>query len=167
MLKNINALVLDKTERNKQYYSNPENKESIKARARKYYAEHKQNVLDRIKIRYRDNPEIRSKNQERYRKWKQDHVIDARAHGLAYYYRNRQMILKKHQDGLRFIDKYVHIGFNPRRGTCSQCGFQGYTHIHHTEYDEKHPLAHTVELCAPCHSKITAATTKLKKMGMA
>lgn len=47
-----------------------------------------------------------------------------------------------------------------RTGICSLCersvarGEIKRTNLHHKEYDEADPLAHTVELCVGCHSKI-------------
>jgi len=50
--------------------------------------------------------------------------------------------------------KNVSIGFNPRKGVCSKCGFKGKTDIHHIAYHND-LLKDTVELCRSCHSKIT------------
>jgi hypothetical protein len=42
----------------------------------------------------------------------------------------------------------------PRKGICERCGVTNKrTNLHHEEYDDNNPLAHTVELCASCHMK--------------
>jgi len=39
-----------------------------------------------------------------------------------------------------------------RTGQCKRCGrIGGLTHLHHEEYDDENPLAHTMELCPRCH----------------
>jgi hypothetical protein len=41
---------------------------------------------------------------------------------------------------------------NPRKGVCKRCGISGLrTELHHKEYDESDPFAHTIELCMKCH----------------
>jgi hypothetical protein len=71
---------------------------------------------------------------------------------------------------LNFKGKQIYIGINPRKGQCSECGKRigdlyinkwgvvdtiKTTHMHHIEYDETDPLAHTIELCSSCHVKET------------
>lgn len=47
-----------------------------------------------------------------------------------------------------------------RTGICRLCrkhypeDLDGPTVLHHTEYEEDQPLAHTVELCNPCHTSL-------------
>jgi hypothetical protein len=52
-----------------------------------------------------------------------------------------------------------------RKGICSLCGVRvgqfhpvtGHyckqTHMHHLQYDPSNPLAHTIEVCIPCHKQ--------------
>lgn len=41
---------------------------------------------------------------------------------------------------------------NPRKEVCKRCGTTGArTEMHHKEYDESNPFAHTIELCMKCH----------------
>lgn len=54
---------------------------------------------------------------------------------------------------LNFKGKRLLFASRLRTGICSQCNFVGRTDLHHTEYDESNPLAHTVELCRSCHLK--------------
>lgn len=67
--------------------------------------------------------------------------------------------LQKRQEGSRkswvsFKGKTIQLDFEPRKGICSNCGEKDeHTHLHHTNYDEKNPLANTIELCASCHNK--------------
>ena len=56
---------------------------------------------------------------------------------------------------IRFKDKTVYLGFNPRSGRCSNCGMVGKTTMHHTAYNESDPLANTIELCHKCHFRET------------
>jgi len=65
---------------------------------------------------------------------------------------------------IAFKGRRVHLGYNPRTGTCSRCkrsvkeGDIKFTHIHHDLYDPNNPLANTRELCASCHAKHHAGT---------
>lgn len=51
---------------------------------------------------------------------------------------------------------------NPRSNICSKCGkkypdeLTRQTCMHHEQYDESDPLAHTIELCHSCHGKLHA-----------
>jgi hypothetical protein len=60
---------------------------------------------------------------------------------------------------IKFRRKYIYLDKNPRIGRCKKCGNKigqvKRTSMHHTEYDESHPLNHTIELCNSCHGKIT------------
>lgn len=56
---------------------------------------------------------------------------------------------------IMYKGKQIHLGYNPRTGICSKCGKKGYTQIHHEQYDDTDPLAHTQELCQSCHVKRT------------
>ena len=60
-----------------------------------------------------------------------------------------------HTRRISFQGKRLVLPFKPRTGKCSRCGKKGKTHLHHERYDPKKPVAHTVELCASCHSIIT------------
>jgi hypothetical protein len=57
----------------------------------------------------------------------------------------------KYKKYIRFKNKQMLIGFNPRRGICSRCGYVGQTTMHHIEYHENEPLKDTIELCRKCH----------------
>jgi len=54
---------------------------------------------------------------------------------------------------IKFKDKRIFLETNPRIGVCSWCRKKGRTNIHHLQYDENNPLAHTVEICPSCHIK--------------
>ncbi len=49
--------------------------------------------------------------------------------------------------------RYIYLKEDPRTGTCSKCGFKGYTHMHHEQYHLDDPMKGLVELCASCHSR--------------
>jgi hypothetical protein len=64
-----------------------------------------------------------------------------------------------------FKDKRVLLDKPPRKGVCSLCGIKvgqfhpvtGHyckqTQMHHLQYDPENPLAHTIEVCVPCHKQ--------------
>lgn len=54
---------------------------------------------------------------------------------------------------INFKGKEILLKTNPRKGFCQLCGKTGYTHLHHTQYDDVDVLRHTVELCPSCHAK--------------
>jgi hypothetical protein len=54
---------------------------------------------------------------------------------------------------LKFKGKRLLFGSKLRSGICSECGKTTVTALHHTQYDETNPLAHTIELCRSCHLK--------------
>jgi len=51
--------------------------------------------------------------------------------------------------------KRIYVKNPPRKGVCSECGFKGFTHIHHDKYNLDRPLENTRELCRVCHLKIS------------
>jgi hypothetical protein len=56
---------------------------------------------------------------------------------------------------IRFKDKCIRLQQNPRIGVCNWCrGVVPFdckrTAMHHEQYDENNPLAHTIELCVKC-----------------
>jgi len=67
---------------------------------------------------------------------------------------------------IQFKNKQIALKENPRKGICDLCGKKNgdqyinkknrvaivNTQIHHLEYDEAEPLAHTIELCESCHT---------------
>lgn len=56
---------------------------------------------------------------------------------------------------LNFKKRRIILAENPRKGTCIKCGAKDRTTVmHHLEYDEKDPLAHTIEVCQSCHNKL-------------
>ena len=60
----------------------------------------------------------------------------------------------RHKMKIRFKDKRVNVGKNPRIGICSKCKKKGLTHMHHEKYDPNNPLKYTKELCPKCHTKL-------------
>jgi hypothetical protein len=66
---------------------------------------------------------------------------------------------------LAFKGKQVFVDEAPRKGICSLCGVRvgqfhpvtGHyckqTQMHHLQYDPENPLAHTIEVCVPCHKQ--------------
>jgi hypothetical protein len=65
-----------------------------------------------------------------------------------------------------FKGKQITVKENPRKGVCSNCGAVKDTNckmtaMHHLEYDESDPLAHTIELCGSCHGKESARLGQL------
>ena len=54
---------------------------------------------------------------------------------------------------IRFRGPQIVVDRIARNGICVNCGREGYTHIHHKQYDDNDPLAHTIELCPSCHVK--------------
>jgi hypothetical protein len=128
--------------------------EAACARAKKWYSENRDRGLINAKRRYwinKDNPEFMAKRRKIVRESYQKYLIDNRINSLDHYYRNRERILRNHKRGFRFIDKYIPLDFDARHGICSQCGYQGFTAIHHIMYDPINPLAYTIELCVKCH----------------
>lgn len=66
---------------------------------------------------------------------------------------------------IRFKNKNINVGVNPRIGVCNLCRAVvpfdcNTTHIHHEEYDENKPLANTIELCPKHHALITRVKKK-------
>jgi len=59
-----------------------------------------------------------------------------------------------------FKTKRVYVKDCPRTGICSLCRRKGLTHLHHIQYDENEPLAHTIEVCPSCHMKETWGDSK-------
>jgi|SRR5215510_12723714 len=55
--------------------------------------------------------------------------------------------------------KLLYVPEKPRTGICSDCGRSiasgeiRRTNLHHEQYDDSKPLAHTIELCVSCHNK--------------
>lgn len=60
---------------------------------------------------------------------------------------------------IRFKDKRIPIGYNPRKGMCSKCGKDintgeiNVTHMHHWVYIIIFPWFGTEELCVKCHKQ--------------
>ena len=68
-------------------------------------------------------------------------------------------IINKNQ--IRFKDKKIYLGFNPKTGVCSLCRYQGKTHMHHIKYHPEDPLKDTIELCISCHNTQRRLQSKL------
>ena len=62
---------------------------------------------------------------------------------------------KRSRNRITYKGKRIYLEEKPRLGLCELCDVQGYTHIHHVEYDESDVLKNTVELCPSCHGKET------------
>ncbi len=70
---------------------------------------------------------------------------------------------------LSFTPNHKNLTFREpiRLGVCSRCfrskerGEIKTTVLHHTSYDQKDPLANTLELCIPCHKHIHPSRKKL------
>lgn len=62
---------------------------------------------------------------------------------------------------IKYKNTSIYLGKPIRRGNCSICnksvakGEIKKTVLHHIQYDDTDPLAHTIELCPSCHSKQT------------
>lgn len=61
---------------------------------------------------------------------------------------------------INFLGKHIRLKKNPRTNICTKCGhkypeeLKQQTSIHHEIYDRQNPLAHTIELCKPCHNRL-------------
>jgi hypothetical protein len=89
--------------------------------------------------------EWRAKNPERER------VIQQRSDAKRRL-QQREKELKARVRRFRFKEYKVTVNVPVRTGTCSNCGSTGVkTHLHHDKYDDEDYLAHTRELCVPCH----------------
>jgi len=91
---------------------------------------------------------------QRSRDWIQNHPEESKLH---------QRIAKKKRFG--FKGKNVYLDHNPRTGTCAICkkdckAIGRRTSLHHHSYDDKNPLAYTVEVCNSCHTIITHSWSK-------
>lgn len=70
------------------------------------------------------------------------------------------MQLERNKNRILFGEKRIFLGNVPRTGFCEMCENNIFdqsctrTAIHHFQYDETDPLAHTIELCAACHTSI-------------
>lgn len=70
---------------------------------------------------------------------------------------------------IQYKGRRFYVSEEMRTGVCSACGKSvekgeiSKTNIHHLEYDDSNPMAHTVELCVGCHSKETWALGQNRK----
>lgn len=101
--------------------------------------------------------ELHKKEQdEAAKKWKINHPEQVKLLQLKHSKINNP---KSNRKKILFKGGQVWIGYNPRSGICSKCkrsvhkGEIKKTNLHHTQYDENNPLAHTIELCVSCHIK--------------
>lgn len=103
-----------------------------------------------LRQRRAEDPAFREAYNEYQRQWRLDHQDLVRA-------RDRDRIKGR----IIFQGKQIQVGAK-RTGICSKCGknIKGgeikVTHLHHDKYDALNPLAHTRELCNPCHRKTHA-----------
>ena len=60
---------------------------------------------------------------------------------------------------IKFLGKTIYVSEN-RTNVCTKCGrkypeeLTQQTCMHHEIYDHQNPLAHTIELCKPCHNRL-------------
>ncbi len=66
--------------------------------------------------------------------------------------RDIQNAKRDHKRLITFKGKQIMLKERPRIGVCTNCHEERLTNLHHEQYDEANPLAHTVELCVPCHN---------------
>lgn len=52
-----------------------------------------------------------------------------------------------------FRNRYIFLGWNPRKGICTQCAKVRRTAMHHLSYYIIFPWFATIELCCVCHRK--------------
>ena len=140
-LKDLYALVFDKKAWMKEYNARPENKEKVRQAVRKRY------------WLLKDDPEFKARKSEKDRKYRLTHAEQKREKDRLYHLKNREKHLQVFRNRVTFHNKQLQLDFNPRVGTCSICGSVRRTDLHHTKYDPSNPLAHTIEVCKPCHRK--------------
>jgi len=75
-----------------------------------------------------------------------------------------EVVKIRNSSRIKYRDKIIHIGYNPRTGVCSLCGRVGRTNIHHLQYHEEDPLKDTIEVCPSCHMKETMKIHGLKSL---
>jgi hypothetical protein len=145
-------MVFDRKQYMKEYNARPETKQKVRDAMKRIYHDNK------------DNPEFLAKRNEGVRQWRIKYPERKKRIDKEYYEKNKDILVPKRkeyyqnnkdmwQNGLWFMDKWVPLGFNPRKGICSLCDYHGLTHIHHNIYDLTDPLAFTIELCNPCHRR--------------
>lgn len=89
--------------------------------------------------------------------YRQNHHEECLKRGRDWKAKNKDKVRDNNATRIRFKNKQINIGSNPRTGICSKCGKSvkkgevGRTHMHHLKYDKSNPKAHTVELCEVCH----------------
>jgi hypothetical protein len=109
--------------------------------ARRYYKQHRELCAKRRK--------------QYYEKHKEQEKAQATAWLNAHPERKRELEIQAASRRLRFKGVKLTVSKEPVRiGKCTECGAQGLTNLHHWKYDDRDPLAHTQELCVPCHARI-------------
>lgn len=100
-------------------------------------------------IQYRiDNTKKLSEYKKQYRIKNHEKILQ---NDRLYYKNNKE---KWHSENkILFKNKRIILNYNPRKGICQKCGKNGRTNLHHIQYDDNDPLAHTIELCVGCHRK--------------
>ena len=88
------------------------------------------------------------------KKWTQNQVDKVKEWHDKHPERVKEIKKRSHEKRISFKGKRITLDAPPRTGKCNQCGFEGQTVIHHEKYDPSDPMAHTVEMCISCHSKI-------------
>jgi len=113
----------------------------------------------------------KEKKTEYMRKYRLSHPNLSRDGGVRNPEKVKARNAKTRINRVTFKNKRVRVGrgFNPRTGICSKCGKSVQkgeikrTNIHHDQYDEQNPLAHTRELCPSCHRKEHIMLERSKK----
>jgi hypothetical protein len=108
----------------------------------------------KTKIRYKKN---RRPNAEWiYNLDDENNVLCKRCYYEIIEYRARRELCRCMT--ISFKGRQIYLHHNPKKGICQVCnrsvsaGEIKRTNMHHEEYDEKDPLAYTVELCVNCHN---------------
>jgi len=79
-------------------------------------------------------------------------------------FQKRKLGLKK--SWVSYKGKTVTLNFEPRKGICSICEKEDeHTILHHEQYDDNDPLAHTIEVCVKCHGMEHALTFISTRLG--
>ena len=136
------------TEAQRSWYQ--KNKERLKAKANEYYYANYEKATKLHRIWRENNQEYKQKMDKIYR---ENHKEQAKQYRQQYQIKNAELLKEKDKKRIRFKDKHPRLDHNPRTGKCFKCEKEGMTHMHHLQYDENNPIAHTIELCPSCHTK--------------
>jgi len=126
------------------------NKERLKTKSNEYYYANYEKAKKSNSMWRESNLEYKRKIDKIYR---DTHKKQSKEYRILYQIKNAELLKEKDKKRIRFRDKLLRIGHNPRIGICSRCEWEGITHMHHLKYDENNPTAYTIELCPSCHTK--------------